>query len=88
MFLATWLGGGLIPGQTHYMETSVSTGGTATTFILFVDNLLAFLPPHSIILVDNAAIHTASFELVRLGFRHYLFYLSLYDLTTFSFLFI
>ncbi len=59
------------------METSVSSGGTATTFVLFVDNLLAFLPPNSIILVDNAAIHTASFDLVRLCSIWYLIWCNL-----------
>ncbi len=62
--MAVWLGGGFNANQYFYMEPSVSTSGNAITFTLFIDNLLAFLPPGTIILADNAAIHVASFPVV------------------------
>jgi hypothetical protein len=91
--MAVWLGGGVDANQLFYMEPSVTTGGNALTFTLFMDRLFSFLPANTIILADNAAIHAASFPVVGLGagwlssFTLVIFYLN-YILMIFSFIFL
>lgn len=63
-YLAVWLGGGVVPAQTYYCESSICENGTGLSFVRFVVALLPQLPANSIIIFDRSPIHISMLPFV------------------------